>query len=299
VTAAAATVAAIAPGAAPRWRRRARLALLLGPGTLLILGPFVASLVVLAGYSLEIGARDAAGPGLDAWHEFLGDGYSWYVIWTSVRLGFVVTAITLVIAYPTACALARLRRPALAGIAYVILFSPLLMSVVVRSYGWLLLLADRGFINTLLGASPLGLGPYRLLYNETGVVIALVHILLPFAVLPLVSVVLQIPEIYREAAFDLGGTRLTVFLKVTLPLTLPGVVVAAEIVFALAISAFVTPSVLGGGRVLVLSRLIYDNIGNVAWALAAVQSLVLLLMAVAILLAFERLNRATYAAREA
>jgi putative spermidine/putrescine transport system permease protein len=294
-----ASVAAQVPllRAARSWRWH-RIVLLLGPGMLLIMGPFLASLVVLAGYSLDMNS-ETGGPDLRLWKSFLGDGYSWHVIGTSLRLGVIVTLITLVIAYPTACALARLRHRVLAGLAYVILFSPLLMSVVVRSYGWLLLLADRGFVNSLLGASPLGIGPYRLIYNEIGVTIALVHILLPFAVLPLVSVVLQIPGTYREAALDMGATPFVIFWKVTLPLTVPGIVVAAEIVFALAVSAFVTPSVLGGGRVLVLSRLIYENIGSLEWGLAAVQALVLLGLAVTILVAFERINRSTYSAREA
>jgi putative spermidine/putrescine transport system permease protein len=273
---------------------RRRALVLLAPGMLLVMGPFVASLVVLAAYSLDMQPR-GDGPDLGQWVGFLGDSYSWTVIGTSLRLAAIVTVLTLLVAYPTACALVRLKHPLVAGAAYAILFSPLLMSVVVRSYGWLLLLADRGFVNTLLKASPLGLGPYRLIYNETGVVIALVHILLPFAVLPLVSVLTQIPTAYREAAADLGARPAVILWKVTLPLTLPGIIVAAEIVFALAVSAFVTPSVLGGGRVLVLSRLVYENIGNVEWGLAAVQALVLLALAVGVMLTLERFNRATFA----
>lgn len=283
-----------------RRRRLGKLALLLGPGMLLVLLPFVAGLFVLAAYSVRLlGDTSGAGPGLDIWRDFLGDGFSWTVIWTSVRLGLIVTGATLAIAYPVACALVRLKHRVVAVIAYVVLFSPVLMSVVVRSYGWLLLLSDSGFVNTILAASPLHLGPYRLMYDETGVIIALVHILLPFAVLPLVSVILQIPPTYREAALDLGAGGFTVFCRVTLPLTLPGLIAAAEIVFALAVSSFVTPAVLGGGRVLVLSHMIYDNIGNVAWGLAAVQSLVLLLLAVSVLLLLERVNRATFGGRTA
>jgi putative spermidine/putrescine transport system permease protein len=273
-------------------------AILLAPAMLLVMAPFVAGLIVLAAYSFDLGAK-GQGPDLALWTAFLGDGYSWNVIGTSLRLAANVTVITLLIAYPVACALVRVRSVFLASIAYVILFSPLLMSVVVRSYGWLLLLADRGFINALLKASPLGLGPYRLIYNETGVTIALVHILLPFAVLPIVSVLLQIPPSYREAAADLGARPFTILRKVTLPLSMPGIIAAAEIVFALAVSAFVTPSVLGGGRVLVLSRLVYENIGNVQWGLAAVQALILLGLAVGVLLLLERFNRSTFAGREA
>ena len=112
----------------------------------------------------------------------------------------------------------------LAALAYVVLFSPLFISTVVRSYGWLLLLSDHGLVNSMLATPPLHLGPYRLIYNEIGVIIALVHILLPFAVLPLVSVFWLLPANLRECARDLGASPLQAFLKVTLPLSLPGVV---------------------------------------------------------------------------
>ena len=268
-------------------------AILVGPATLIVLLPFVASLVVLAAYSVGL-QPGGAGFDLGVWTAFLGDSYSWTVILTSVRLAVIVTVLCLLIGYPVACALVRLDSLAVSIVAYTVIFSPLLMSVVVRSYGWLLLLADGGFVNSLLGAWPLQLGPYRLIYNETGVIIALVHILLPFAVLPLITVLLQLPPQLREAAADLGASPFEIFRKVTLPLSLPGVIVAAEIVFALAVSAFVTPAVLGGGRVLNLSRLVYENIGNVEWALASVQALVLLIAAVGVLLILERFNRRTF-----
>ena len=276
---------------------RLRLLLLLGPGMLLLVLPFVAALVVLAGYSVRLGAAEAGGASLDAWQEVLGDEFTWYLAGNSLRLGLLVTALTLLIAWPTARALTLLQSPLLTGLAYVILFAPLLMSVIVRAYGWLLLLADRGLVNTLLGS--LGLGPFRLIHNETGVVIAMVHILLPFAVLPLVSVLQRIPETYREAAMDLGASSWAVFTRVTLPLSLPGLVAGAEIVFALAVSSFVTPAVLGGGRVQVLARVVYDNIGEVQWAVAAVQALLLLAMTLLALALLRRFDRATHAARAA
>lgn len=268
-------------------------AILVGPATLMVLLPFIASLVVLAAYSIGL-QPGGTGFSLEIWKTFLSDSYSWTVILTSVRLGVIVTVLCLAIGYPVACALVRLDSLLMSIIAYTVIFSPLLMSVVVRSYGWLLLLSDSGFVNSLLGAWPLSIGPIRLIYNEIGVVIALVHILLPFAVLPLITVLMQMPPQLREAAADLGASPFEIFRKVTFPLSLPGVIVAAEIVFALAVSAFVTPAVLGGGRVLNLSRLVYENIGNVEWGLAAVQALILLIAAVGVLLILERFNRRTF-----
>jgi putative spermidine/putrescine transport system permease protein len=121
---------------------------------------------------------------------------------------------------------------------------------------------------------------------------------MPFAIFPMVSVLTQLPPNLKEAAQDLGATRFQTFTKVVLPLSMPGIIAAAQIVFVLAISALVTPLLLGGGRVFVLSKLIYQNITELNWPLAAVQAFVLLAMALIILFVFTRLNRATYAARE-
>lgn len=271
--------------------------LLLGPGFFLIVLPFAAAMGMLVAYSLNY--RDTTGmpPGLSEWALFVTDAFNWQVLWNSVRIAAISTLATLLIAYPVAAALLRVKNRLYLIFAYVALFSPLLMSVVSRSYGWLLLLSETGFVNTALGS--VGVGPVQLVFNETGVIIAIVHVILPYAVLPILNIMTQVPPIYREAALDLGASGPTVFWRVTLPLTLPGVIVAAEIVFALSISAFVTPSLLGGGRVLTLSRLVYDNIGLIEWGLAAVQAIVLLATALAALFVLERVNRATHAAKEA
>ncbi|MEE3664269.1 ABC transporter permease [Brenneria sp. g21c3] len=277
-------------------RRYIKLALLLGPGFVLVVLPFVASMLMLGAYSFNLRDISGAGPGFSVWYAFLSDPFNWRVIWRSIWIAALASIITLLIAYPTAAALLRVRSRFYLAFAYVALFSPLLVSVISRSYGWLLLLSESGLINQLF--SLWGIGPFQLVFNETGVIIALVHVLLPYAVLPLLNIMAQVPATYREAARDLGGSEWTVFVKVTLPLTLPGAIVAIKIIFALSISAFVTPSLLGGGRVLTLSRLLYDNIGLIEWAMAAVQALVLLTTTLAVLFVLERINRSTHAARE-
>lgn len=277
-------------------RRNWQLFLLLGPGFIVIALPFIASMLMLSAYSLRSPDPTMVKPDFSVWMAFLSDAFSWQIIWRSIWIAAISSVITLLIAFPVAAALLRVRNHFYLTFAYVALFSPLLVSVISRSYGWLLLLSDNGFVNHAL--SLLGLGPYQLVFNITGVIIALVHVLLPYAVLPLLNVMSQIPSTYREAALDLGGSEWTVFFKVTLPLTLPGVIVAVKIIFALSISAFVTPSLLGGGRVLTLSRMIYDNIGLLEWGTAAIQALVLLTTTLAVLFALEGVNRSTHAARE-
>ncbi|MBN8291063.1 ABC transporter permease [Rhodobacter sp. NTK016B] len=285
----------VAPGRTlPRW---VRLALLIGPGFFLIVLPFFGAMVMLGTYSLNLRDANGMGMGLSLWMDFASDGFNWSVLWNSVRIAAISTLIAVALAYPVAAALMRVKSRAFLAFGYVALFSPLLMSMVSRAYGWLLLLSDNGFVNQTLGML-FGIDPIRLVFNETGVIIAIVHVVLPYAVLPILNNMTQVPSVYREAALDLGASGWTVFRRVTLPLTLPGVIVAAEIIFALSASAFVTPSLLGGGRVLTLSQLVYENIGMIEWGMAAVQAIVLLVTALAVLFVLERVNRATHAARE-
>ena len=281
------------------WRRHVTPFLLLAPGLVLIALFFLWSMWIMLEYSFysyESGSLEKDWT-LASWRRFFGDRFYWDILWRTAKLGFTVTVISLVIGYPVAYTLARISRRAILIPCYIVIFSPLLVSVVVRSYGWMLLLGRQGFVNDVLTSLPFIDSPVRLVFNNTGVVIALVHILMPFAIFPLLSVLTQLPPNLKEAAHDLGASRLQTFLRVVLPLSMPGVIAAAQIVFVLSISALVTPLLLGGGRVFVLSKLVYQNITELNWPLAAVQAFVLLGMALIILVLFSRLNRATYAAR--
>lgn len=229
--------------------------------------------------------------------RFASNRYYWGVIATSMKLGAVTVVVSALVGYPVAFAIDRLRRPAARNLALFLLFSPLLTSVVVRSYGWELVLGDHGFINSiLLGLHVLG-RPLPLLFEFSGVTIAMVHILLPFMVLPILGVLTQLPGNLIEAAQDLGAPPIQVFWRVLLPLTIQGVVVGCQLVFALTISAFATPTLLGGGRVQVLAGLIYNDVGQLDWPLAAVGSYVLLALALATILVFNRLLRLTRSPR--
>ena len=273
--------------------------LLLVPSGLVML-LFVAALLLLLSYTFRPYTSIVIEPvwTLDTWKHFLTSSFYWSIVIETVELASIVTLATVLLAYPTAWVLVQIRNRALSVVCYIVLFSPLLVSVVVRSYGWLLLLGDHGFVNALLVRLPWIHSPVRLVFNFTGVTIALVHILLPFAVFPLLSVLRQLPPNVREAAADLGAPPWQVFLRVSLPLSLPGVVTGAQIVFTLAVSAWVTTVLLGGGRVLVLAKLVYDNISNLNWPLGAVECFVLMVTALIALAIFGRLNRAIYAGKE-
>lgn len=226
-----------------------------------------------------------------AWRAFLFDPFYWEIMWRSARLGATVTFLTLLLGYPTAYALTKISNPLIAAPVYLSIFSPLLVSVVVRAYGWMLLLSEHGIVNYFLVRMDLVETPIRMIYNSTGVTISLVHIMLPYMIFPIMSVLRQIDPALKEAAGDLGAGRWRTFTRVILPLSLGGVVAGCQIVFTLSISAFTAPALLGGGRVLVLSRLIYDNVAAVNWPLGSVQAFALLTMALFVVFLFTRLGR--------
>ncbi len=219
---------------------------------------------------------------LRTYTTFFTDPFNYKVIGASVRLALVVTLLALLIGYPLAYALhTRVRRPGARAVVGLLLFSPLVVSVVVRTYGWFILLANQGLVNNLLRGMGLISEPLNLLFNFQGVVISLTHILLPFAIFPIYSVLGRLDATLKEAAQDLGAGWWATFIRITLPLTMPGVIAAAFICFTLALSAFVTPQLLGGGRVQVLPLTVYNSTVEINWPDGAVAGLTLLVLSVA------------------
>jgi putative spermidine/putrescine transport system permease protein len=219
---------------------------------------------------------------LQTYLDYFTDPFSYKVIAESVRLSLVVTGLALAIGYPVAYALqTRVRATGTRALLALLLFSPLLVSVVVRTYGWLILLASQGLVNTALRAVGVIDEPLSLLFNTRGVVISLTHIMLPFAIFPIYSVMGRLDRDLKDAATDLGAGWWEAFRHVTLPLTMPGVVAGALICFTLALSAFVTPRLLGGGRVQVLPLMVYNNTVEINWPAGAVSGLVLLALSMA------------------
>ncbi|HKX17239.1 MAG TPA: ABC transporter permease subunit [bacterium] len=270
------------------------IALLLLPATVLML-VFVAALVILLSYTLRPSVTVAHPLTLNAYARFLSDPYSRLLTRNTLVLGAVVTLGTLIVGYPTAYALARLRNPGLVLVVSLALFSPLLVSVVIRAYGWLVLFSNKGLINFALERLGLIREPLRLLYTPWSVDVSLIHILMPFMVFPIYSVLRQIDASMEEAAEDLGSGPWQTFRRVTWPLSLPGVIAGVQIVFSLCISAYVSPALLGGGHVLVLAPAIYQTTIDIDWPLAGVMTLALLLLSLLVLLAVNVLSRRIFA----
>jgi putative spermidine/putrescine transport system permease protein len=226
---------------------------------------------------------------LDTYQRFLTDGYYHAIIFDTLRAAALVTILSVVIGYPLAYGLWKINRPGLQRWLGLLIFSPILVSVVVRSYGWTVLLSDQGPVNWLLLKLGVVVEPLTLVFNFTGVLIALTHVFLPFVVFPIFSSMTRLDPSIKEAAQDLGAGWLTTFRRITLPLTLPGLVAGAQICFTLALGAFVTPALLGGGRVLVLPLQVYQATAEINWPAAAVGGLVLLIAAMIAVLLFNRL----------
>ena len=221
--------------------------------------------------------------------RMIGDPYYLEVIWTTIRIGLLTTLIALAIGYPLAHWMARIKSRAGHALLLMAVLAPMLTGIVVRTFAWMTLLSDKGVINQTLISFGLITQPLKLMYNETGIVIGLVHIYVPFMVLTLTGVIGRIDERLEQAAENLGASPLRAFLEVTLPLSLPGVLAGSLLVFALAISAYVTPILLGGFQVMTLPILIYQQISaNFNVGFAAALGMVLLVVSLALVIAYNR-----------
>src|SRR5881394_1888392 len=279
----------------PHNSRVAPIAWLIAPALLLFLLFFVLPFGVMAAMSLFSGnpiTNPNAVLTTRHYQRFIDDSAGIFhdALWATLRIGLITTVISLLIGYPLAHWMARMHSRLGHALALMAVIAPLLTGIVVRTFAWMTILQDKGSINTTL----IGLGliekPLPLMYNEFGTVVALVHIYVPFMVLTLIGVIGRIDERLEQAARSLGAGRLRAFAEVTLPLSLPGILAGSLLVFALSISAYVTPSLMGGTDVLTLPMLIAQQVGtsfnpNFAGALGVV----LLLVSLSIVVAYNRI----------
>lgn len=180
------------------------------------------------------------------------------VLLKSLWYGVIVTAICLVVAYPVAYMLARVSLR-WRGVLFVGLIIPFWTSIVIRTFSWKILLGTNGFVNyTLRDLGVIDL-PIQFLYSQQAVIIGLVHVFLPFMILPLYAVLEKIDPSNEEAAMDLGADRLRTFTRIVLPLSFPGISTGCLLVFLLTIGSFLTPDILGGPGELMISNIIRDE----------------------------------------
>ena len=252
-------------------RERFDTAMLLLPATVFLLLWFIVPLCRL----LSLAFTGEAGA-FDSFAILLNSDVYLRVLGNTLVLSAAVTLLTLLLAWPIAYVLTRLSGLKFLLLLYGVLF-PFWISVLVRTFSWMLLLERNGPINRLLIALGVTDQPLALLFNETGVLIGMVHVLLPYAILPLYSAMNRIDRRLLMASDGLGASLIDTFRRIYLPLSLPGLLGGGTFVFLLSLGFFITPALLGGANAMTLSMLISSFVTDrLAWSLAAAGSLVLL-----------------------
>lgn len=209
-------------------------------------------------------------------HVFTTDAYV-KAIGSTVWVALQTTVICLLMAYPAAYVLVKAPHPRLRAFFYILLVSPLLTSVVIRTFAWIVLLSQNGLVNGMLLDLHVIEKPLSMLWNMNAVIIAYVQVMLPFAVLPIATSLTDMDRHLRPASMSLGAGRIRTFFHVTFPLTIPGMVTGAIIVFSLAAGSYITPLLVGGRMQPLLPLSIYQQVMQVYnLPLAAAMSFTLL-----------------------
>jgi putative spermidine/putrescine transport system permease protein/spermidine/putrescine transport system permease protein len=253
-------------------------------GSLALPGLLLITIVALApmAWLFWLSFRDASGMTLTHYARLLHPSYL-ITLRSTFELSFLVTIVCVLLGYPLAYVIAQARARIAALLLLLVLF-PIWTSLLVRCYAWLVLLQRRGLINTWLADLGLIDGPLPLMHNFTGTAIGMVHIMLPFMVLPLYASMRAINPDYMRAAANLGASPVKAFWQVFVPLAMPGLAAGVVIVFVLCLGFYVTPALLGGGRVMMWSMQIERNVSYYGdWGAASALGVVLLVLTLAIL----------------
>src|SRR5579863_10115945 len=261
----------------------------LAPGAVLLVLTLVAPLAIVCVYSLM--TRGAYG-GVERPFTFENYARIWdplygAILWRSLWIAGVATALCLVLAFPLALFISRAGPRKSLYLALVIL--PFWTSFLIRTYAWMFLLRDTGLINTLLQSLGLIREPLPMLYNSGAVILGLVYGYLPFMVLPLYATLERLDPSLLEAAADLGARPLEALWRVTLPLSAGGIRAGAILVFVPCLGTYLTSDLLGGSKTVLVGNLIQNQFTNSAdWPFGAATSLALMAVAIMLLLAIRR-----------
>jgi len=211
------------------------------------------------------------------------------ILWKTLKLSFYTTLVCLVLAYPVAFAMAHAKGKVKLAILILVLI-PFWTNILVRMFAWLAILGSNGVINTNLMTLGLINQPLPLLYNFFSVILGMTHYMLPFMILPIYSVMAAIPSNLTDAAANLGAPPWRAFLRVYLPLSLPGIGAGCLLVFILSLGFFITPALMGGPRDTMFAQIIEIQINQMLdWGFAAALSTILLVITIALYLVYDRL----------
>jgi putative spermidine/putrescine transport system permease protein len=260
----------------------ARAWLFLTPSMLFLAVLIVASLLVLR---MSVGTKGAEWTGFSlASYAQLFEPYYLNSLLLTLRLALISAVIAVILAIPVGYTMARLQSPFIRRIFLAAVLLPLLVNLLLQSYGWLVILGPAGMLNQALKGLGLITRPIMMLYNQNGVLMGLVQTAFPLAVLPIASAMRGVSRSYEEAAATLGASRFQIFRQVILPMSLPGIITGATLVFAYNASSFVVPLLLGGRRVPMLAVMVHDQIAPLMnWPAASAAGVVLIITTLAIM----------------
>jgi putative spermidine/putrescine transport system permease protein len=226
--------------------------------------------------------------------RYFGSSVDLRVLADTLLMSAELTLLSLLLGYPLAYVIVRAESSLLRGFLLLSLVVTFLSGTVTRAYAWLIILGNNGLVNTVLKQAGIIDSPLKLVYNKTGVIIALLHFALPFFVLTMLGPLKNVPRVLEESAINLGASRLQAFFRVTLPLSVPGIVAACSLTFAVALGSFLFPMVLGGGRVRFVSNAIYELIfTSFDIPFAAATATVFLVVSLFFVWAFSAVQRVT------
>ena len=257
---------------------------LISPGlAFLVLAFFFPAFQMLA---LSLVDEQTAGLTLKHYAKVVRDDFYLGVTLRTFRLSLIITAVCLVLGFPLAVIMSR-AGPRTRTVLLILIVLPLMTSVVIRTFGWLVILGPGGLLSLVLTQTGLADRPVSLMHTEAGIVIAMVQVLLPFLVLTTLGSMNRIPPDLEFAVRTMGAGFFTSLRHVTLPLSLPGLVSGSLLVFALSISSFITPSLVGGVRLPVMASSIYQQVtGSFDWGFAAALSVALLAVTLVVIVPY-------------
>ncbi|MFC5447016.1 ABC transporter permease [Paenibacillus aestuarii] len=260
--------------------------LLLAPAIAVLLGVFLLPMVYILLLSFQNNEEQFS---FENYLLFVQDPYYVQILWRTIKLSLYTVITCFVFGYPVAMYLARASSK-MRGIITFLIIAPHLVSVVIRNFGWVIMLGEKGLINQALLNIGLIDKPLKLMYNELGVIIGLTDSLIVYMILALSTSFYQIDGSLYKAANIIGASKLRTFISVDVPLTLPGMLAGSTLVFSLSMSSFVTPALMGGTSVKVLPVIAYEKImTQLNWQLGAAISFLLLISTVALVTLFTRL----------
>ena len=251
---------------------------------------FLAPLGLLAGVSFRV-TPQLEGLALAQYSRFAGDAFNWSVLGQTLLLGVKTVALTACIGVPLGLLFMEAPRRLQPLLLFVIVL-PLLTSVVVRTFAWIVILGREGLVNNVLTGLGIIGAPLRLLHTELGLVIALSQIEMPLMLLPLISVMSRLDPNLKDASAALGAGRWRTLFRVTLPLSLPGLLAGCLLVFASSVTAFVSQTIIGGGRMVLMPFYLWQQATTLFnWPFAATISVVLLVSVLAVVVMLNALGR--------